>query len=417
MPWGHETDLQVALGWPAKPGDPAPQGLVTVRISHTGAATAELIARAPLTRPAGVSKDEAKTRLQKDYGFIVIEDNGTWSKEKQKTWEDKGVKAWNDQELNDVLEALRLVPVDQQGSLKTALTGVELIRVASIGGGGAGLFFAGSGAVAGNVAEKPYLALADRSFDYNAFQFFGDSRRAAPSCYQTILHEVGHAVEKAPHRAAMNAVQERERAITKALVPEALVRGFRDRRDAAKKASIAALGTANESFAHLSPTDEQASAWLKYKDEINQLNRSIMGFESAWRAKGASLGVQENDVIKKKGLRDEARKIIVQGSPPGAPAPVLAVFDPAAAAQDDWFEAERVFAWAPSRTRRVQRFVDRVNADNVKPFTWYAQVKWPYNPADFYADAYSLWLVDPGFLETNYPTIYEFFQSGDYLVE
>lgn len=34
-------------------------------------------------------------------------------------------------------------------------------------------------------------------------------------------------------------------------------------------------------------------------------------------------------------------------------------------------------------------------------------------PEEFYAEAYSLWLVDPDFLKTNYQVVYEFFQNDE----
>jgi len=62
----------------------------------------------------------------------------------------------------------------------------------------------------------------------------------------------------------------------------------------------------------------------------------------------------------------------------------------------------------------VQKFVDLVTAKKILPFTNYAKENWPFNPDEFYAEAYALWLTDPEFLSTNYSDVYNFFQTGDY---
>jgi hypothetical protein len=66
-------------------------------------------------------------------------------------------------------------------------------------------------------------------------------------------------------------------------------------------------------------------------------------------------------------------------------------------------------------TLRLQKFVNLVTTNNIRPFTAYAAQNWPQQPDEFYAEAYSLWLVDPAFMQTNYKIVYDFFQNGDYL--
>jgi len=47
--------------------------------------------------------------------------------------------------------------------------------------------------------------------------------------------------------------------------------------------------------------------------------------------------------------------------------------------------------------------------------TKYAQGNWPDKPEEFYAETYSLWLIEPDFLKSNYPDLFNFFDSGDYV--
>ena len=52
------------------------------------------------------------------------------------------------------------------------------------------------------------------------------------------------------------------------------------------------------------------------------------------------------------------------------------------------------------------------NANNIPPLTQYAADNWPRHPEEFYAEAYSLWLSDRTYLQTNAPTLVTFFDSG-----
>ncbi len=70
--WGTELDILTAIGWPAKAGDPTPQGQVTVRIDRNGAATAELIAAGPLPAVAPTTLVDGAKRLRNDFGFASV---------------------------------------------------------------------------------------------------------------------------------------------------------------------------------------------------------------------------------------------------------------------------------------------------------------------------------------------------------
>jgi len=48
-----------------------------------------------------------------------------------------------------------------------------------------------------------------------------------------------------------------------------------------------------------------------------------------------------------------------------------------------------------------------VNAKNIRRFTQYSVENWLLQPGEFYAEAYSLWLVDHDFVKTNSQAIYD----------
>jgi hypothetical protein len=98
---------------------------------------------------------------------------------------------------------------------------------------------------------------------------------------------------------------------------------------------------------------------------------------------------------------------------PGDPA--ITVYDDAAKFQRAWLDALDATISGGSRTKRVQKFVEFVNSEKIPPLTKYAQDNWPDNPEEFYAEAYSLFLSDPGYLKTNAPTLHDWFKKGKHL--
>lgn len=75
-------------------------------------------------------------------------------------------------------------------------------------------------------------------------------------------------------------------------------------------------------------------------------------------------------------------------------------------------EGDRANTFDPidkSRTKRLQAFANL----GVSPISPYSAT---YGIEEFYAEAYSLWLVDPEFVRHNYPAIYDFFHSGKHRV-
>lgn len=67
-----------------------------------------------------------------------------------------------------------------------------------------------------------------------------------------------------------------------------------------------------------------------------------------------------------------------------------------------------------TKDSQMPKFIDLVAANKIRRFTRYSVENWQLKPEEFYAEAYSLWLVDPNFLKNNYPVVYDFFQNGEY---
>src|SRR5262249_106472 len=191
--WGTETDLVAPIGWPAKAGDPDPQGRGTVRIDQQGAATAELVASGPAPgSPPRQPPAAATTALKTDYKIAAVRDDGT--------------ATWSDAEISDVVAALALLPEPD----KLALRDVELIRVKTLPDSGIAVFSAGGGVAKGatQITEVPSLKLSDRAFPATALRFVGGKAKTVPATFHTILHEAGHAVERMVHRTTAAAYEQ-----------------------------------------------------------------------------------------------------------------------------------------------------------------------------------------------------------------
>jgi hypothetical protein len=77
--------------------------------------------------------------------------------------------------------------------------------------------------------------------------------------------------------------------------------------------------------------------------------------------------------------------------------PALKILAPLDRAQDSWLKEAQTQARLPRRTPKVQEFVDLVsNAPAIDPGTIsdYAATSWPHKPEEFFAECYSLWLIN-----------------------
>ena len=68
-----------------------------------------------------------------------------------------------------------------------------------------------------------------------------------------------------------------------------------------------------------------------------------------------------------------------------------------------------------SDSKRLSNFVAFVNKSKIEPFTDYARNNWPAKPAEFYAEAFSLFHTDPDFMQTNYKPLFDWFTTGEHL--
>jgi hypothetical protein len=187
--WGRVIHVVAPIDWPAKPGDPAPVGEITLTIDLAGNATAELLGTGPVARPtAYADRPAAEAALKTKYKISAVTDDGA---------------TWSVPELNLVGGAFGKLPSADLG----ALASVELKRVSTIPGGNAGQFGyqedLPSGATA--VTSSVTLLLANSAFNLPAagpgpgpsvddLQFIGAKGDLRPESYQVILHEVGHAI-------------------------------------------------------------------------------------------------------------------------------------------------------------------------------------------------------------------------------
>ena len=337
--WGTEADIVTAIDWPAKPGNPPPQGRVTVRLDPQGAASAELIAAGPVPAVAQTTVAAGSAKLMADFGFATVTG---WSG--QNPMKDAA-------EISDVLAALELMKSRAPQDIP-ALAGVDLMRVPSLSGQRAGEFFAGSQVALGATADiKPWLKLANRAFDSNTVQFFGGGPGSptVPASFQVILHEVGHAVETEQLR----------------LAREGYVRASADV-EAARKLLAGDPATFDAELKEAKRKGKRSVDEF-YKKQAATYKRNTEAQEQASTRQQEAASTLENTKVAGSG-----------------------------------------------RTRRLQKFIDLVTANNIRRFTRYSVENWPQNPEEFYAEAYSLWLVDPAFMRTNYRVVYDFFQSGDY---
>lgn len=100
----------------------------------------------------------------------------------------------------------------------------------------------------------------------------------------------------------------------------------------------------------------------------------------------------------------------------GMPAadPALAALEPVQTALQAWLDALQAALDKGDRPRRVQAFVEFVEANHIEPFTAYARDNWPDKPDEFYAEAYTLFLNDPAWMQRNQAALHGWFTAGSH---
>jgi peptidoglycan hydrolase-like protein with peptidoglycan-binding domain len=402
--WCTEIDVAAAIGRVDQQGN-IPSGQVTVRIDSRGNAAAELVNRGPLqenavedffetTDPAFLAfieqlKKLAVGRLMTTFKLSgVKEENG---------------KSWKIGELNKVEQAFaRLKPEDT-----VALAGVELIRTDKIADPNdstkelSGLFFPDP--------RSATLRLADLAFAGDKISFVGDKAGTAPASFQTILHEVGHAVETKAKRDATAKLDEANQAVTTAV--------------ANLTNELSQLPTKTNGY---SKQDRQAmvgynNAFDAVTTALDRFGRSTAPATAAQHtaAQRAALQTAAQQAINNR----DARRASLKKTAPNHPA--LTDFTQAETRQNEHFEAakarvpvraafELAVVTPGSRSRRLQNFVTFVTGNRIDPLTDYARRNWPAHPEEFFAEAYGLWLNDPTYLQANAPQLFNWFEQGQH---
>lgn len=264
---------------------------------------------------------------------------------------DDGTATWSAAELNDVAAALAILPPAD----KAALEDVELVRVDKIPGhpDRAGQFEAPEHAAvaAEEVKRHAMLTLATSAFTHDTLQFAGGTAKTVPASFQAILHEVGHAVETQVYR-------QKWRSHAQAL------------------ADTKAAGNVQESQAR---KKERKDVEDKLKATRNPAEKKRLE---------KRLGKFDLDLALSAGKATDKK----------------------AAETKLTAKEKEVLDMEKGPTDRLAKFVDMVAKNHIVPITDYSK----QGDKEFYAEAYSLWLVDPEFLQNNYKAVYEFFQHGDY---
>jgi peptidoglycan hydrolase-like protein with peptidoglycan-binding domain len=398
--WGREADLQTEIGRPSKANNNrAPIGQVTLRIDNAGNATVELVGRGAVGTPAAFATREAASKaLMDSFGFASVTDESA---------------TWTVPELNTVHAALLRLPTAD----RVALNGLDLIRKSTIFKDGEqldGLFASDSD------TGKASLSIADMAFEGDALGFIGagGTGGASASSMQTIAHEAAHAVEtKALRDEQFKTMSEQRR-----------LEGFIKERDGA----VAAFNTAEDAaFA-------KARAYSKVQQ--HQARTYIDKHNAATAAINLLVknSIDTDDVVNRLDtaaftatIEEESELRVLARAQPKHPAP--GDFKDASRLQREWHLSarssaemrvrlakqrarERAVTGASGGSRRLALFVAFVNAKNIPRLTDYAARMWAAgSPREFFAEAYSLWLNDRQYLQSNAPLLVKWFDDGNYL--
>jgi hypothetical protein len=320
---------------------------------------------------------------------------------------------WTVLELNIVHAALLRLPTAD----RVALNGVDLIRKSTIFENGElhGGWFASDPNTA-----KASLSIADKAFEDDALGFIGAGGPggASAASMQTIAHEAAHAVETKALR------DEQFRTLSE----ERRLEGFVKERDAAVAAFNAAERAAFAKAAGYSEIQQQQARTYIDKHNaataaINLLVRNSIATDNV---------VQRLDTAAFTAtIEEESELKVLAKTQPKHPAP--GDFKEVSRLQREWHltarssaemrvllakqrARERAVTGAGRGSRRLALFVRFVNAKHIPPLTDYAARTWTAgHPEEFFAEAYSLWLNDRQYLQSNAPLLVKWFDDGNYL--
>jgi hypothetical protein len=398
--WGSELDAITAIG-PAPAGGTAPLGRITIRIDGAGNATAVLVATGGLTASTRFADaDKAKAALIKDFGFKSVDDvSGTWTLP----------------HLTIVYEALAKMPTAD----RAALAGVKLVRESTIVEDGESLngqFIATQRVTGTTTVDERLLRIADSAFQHDALSFIGDTAASGPASFATIVHEVGHAVD----------LKEVTEARAREHLATAAFNKANDDANAAGASSQTAQIAAITAFNGYKPADQASGRG--YATAVRAAHAAINTF-------GMHSGADEHP----KSEAAASQAIATRDTRKGKLAtthPALTDFAAWSGAEDAWFAAAQTRAsrqaaseaakkdtaaqtatiGTTTGSKRLKAFVDFVNANKIPRLTAYAEKNWPSKPKEFFAEAYTLWLNDPDYLNSQAPLLKAWFDAGKHRV-
>jgi len=375
--WGKEADVNVTIA--------GRQRHVTVRLNEGGKVEGELLPDTGDWKPAKRFGNAAEglRALQKDFGIGSIR-----SGQANEHWIGKS-KDFKPDELEKIYDAVSKLGPDEQAALR----GVKLARVEAFDDGKAsGMFEPGHASVVKGVATtNDRLTFAGSAFKGDTISFIGGAKDASPASLETITHEIGHAIASVSQRKAEISVLEAEAAANREL-----------------KKPWGALGQA---LGKLDRGDFTAADFATKaeaaRDALDALAQNVEPGESAALRQAATDAVAEArtalDAVP------EAQKATA-----GKVMESLGQFEQGVTRLTDARDAQ---AAAPAKdAARLQRFLDMVQQNGVKPFTTYAATSMDESkPEEFFAEAFALYRRDPEYLNKNFPAVYQWFADGNHL--
>lgn len=413
--WGSEADLKTAIGFQPPKSKP-PIGMVTLRIDLTGKASAELLKGSVATGTVFATVADAITKLKADFGLSAVTNASA---------------TWTTEELGKVYAALSTMSAAE----RTALAGVKLVREHTLalpdGTPLAGLFSheVKPDAATGAATRTESLSLADSAFANDNISFVGGAASAAPASFETIVHEAGHAVET-------KVLRDAQFARLSAQVHNSNDIAVFNQANQDANAAVNDFNTKSSaafSLAKAYKADDR-KAVSAYLSAVNAAATAISALHQITTSQG-SAAIEAKAVAAVAKRNSEQTKLTTAH----ATHPALKDFAPSDTAQDSWLAAvqkrakalvtvdaskaavsaaqatEKAAQGTGSDSKRLANFVSFVNKHKIEPFTDYARSNWPAHPAEFYAEAFSLFHTDPDFMQTNYKPLFDWFTNGEHL--
>lgn len=438
-----EIDMILRLG-PAPAGGSPPQGQVTIRISGEGdsrSGEAVLIGLGiPGPSQVFATVAEAIQALQSTFGIGQVR-NGT--------------ATWTIDELSKVHTAFGLL----SSSERSALSGVDLVRETSVAtpeDPDLAAHFVFSHAVSGTtVTHSAFIGVGNATFANDDRSFVGGTTASYPNSVFTIIHEVGHAVESHEERTATIPRDEAQALVNAAVELRNTASAEHEQHlDILNTAVVDANNLIDPANAALQtwvtalnnyPAAERTAAVMSFHGSLGPLLTAIgnvISITSAsdvpgrLQAMDSAIGVRDqrfNAIPATHAARQDGQAVNQAFDALAAAARTAAEARlPEAAARQAMDEriaeqtareatlAEREQELAATRdaggtTLRLAAFVQFVNDNNITPFTDYSRTHWDSDPGEFYAEAFAVFRTDPGFLQTNYQALYDWFSAGHHL--